>query len=300
MKELRGIIAPVPTPFAVSEELALDKLAQNLSHWSKTRLSGFVLLGSTGEFVYLTTDEKKAVFEKAREAIPKDRLMLAGTGSESTRETVALTRWAGELGADFAMVVTPAYYKRAMRPEILRAHYIEVAEKSPIPIVLYNVPIFTMLNMEAELAVELASHPNIVGIKDSSGNLLQLQEICRLAPEGFAVLTGAGSLLLASLTVGASGAILAVANVAYDLCVDLHEAFDQGDLARARQLQSRLVPINRAVTTDYGIGGLKALLDRLGFYGGPPRSPLGRPTTEIQEKLARVQAESCTQEVSRT
>jgi 4-hydroxy-2-oxoglutarate aldolase len=185
-----------------------------------------------------------------------------------------------------------------MKPEVLRAHYIEVAEKSPIPIVLYNVPIFTMLNMDAGLAVELASHPNIVGIKDSSGNFLQLQEICRLAPEGFSVLTGSASLLLASLTVGASGGILAAANVAFDLCVDLKEAFEKGDLARARQLQSRLVPINHAVTVEYGIAGQKALLDRLGFYGGPPRSPLRRPSSEIQETLVRVHSASCTQEVS--
>jgi 4-hydroxy-2-oxoglutarate aldolase len=298
MKELKGIIAPIPTPFNDNEELALDELGRNLERWSQTKLSGFVLLGSTGEFVYLTTDEKKAVFQKAREVVPSDRIMLAGTGSESTRETIALTRWAGELGVDFAMVVTPAYYKKAMKPEILRAHYIEVAEKSPIPIVLYNVPIFTMLNMDAELAMELASHPNIIGIKDSSGNFLQLQEMCRLAPEGFSVLTGSASLLLASLTVGAAGGILAAANVAFDLCVDLKEAFEKGDLARARQLQNRLVPINKAVTVDYGIGGQKALLDRMGFYGGPPRSPLRRPSADIVEELVRVHTEACTEEVS--
>jgi 4-hydroxy-2-oxoglutarate aldolase len=196
------------------------------------------------------------------------------------------------------MVVTPAYYKKAMKPEILRRHYIEVADNSPIPIVLYNVPIFTMLNMEAELVAELSSHPNIVGIKDSSGSVLQLQEIRRLAAEGFAVLTGNASLLLASLAVGASGAILAAANVAFDLCADLEEAFQRGDLAKARELQDRLVPINRAVTTDYGIAGQKALLDRIGYYGGPPRSPLLPPGAEIAEKLLQVYNETCSRETS--
>lgn len=300
MKELKGIIAPVPTPFHDGEELALDRLEENLKRWNETRLSGFVLLGSTGEFVYLTTDEKKAVFERARRVIPEDKLMLAGTGCESTRETIALTRWAGELGVDYAMVINPFYYKRGMKPEILRAHYTEVADSSPVPIVLYNMPLFTMLNIEAGLVLELASHPNIIGIKDSAGDVLQLQTICQSAPAGFSVLTGAASLLLACLTVGASGAILAAANVAYDLSTDLYEAFHRGELERARELQRRLVPINRAVTAEFGIGGLKALLDRMGFYGGPPRRPLRRPSTEIQDKLVRLHAENCIQEVGRS
>jgi 4-hydroxy-2-oxoglutarate aldolase len=300
LKELKGIIAPVPTPFARNEELALDRLADNLNRWGKTRLSGFVLLGSTGEFVYLTNDEKKAVFEKARETISNDKLMLAGTGCESTRQTIALTKWAGELGIDYAMVVNPFYYKRGMKPDILRAHYTEVAEASPVPIVLYNMPPFTGLNLNADLVVELASHPNIRGIKDSSGDVLQLQEICRSTPEDFSALTGTGGLLLACLTVGGSGGILAVANVAFDLCADLYEAFEKGDLARARQLQGPLASINAAVPTQFGVGGVKALLDRMGFYGGPPRRPLRRPSKEIQDKLVQIHAESCTQEVRPT
>jgi 4-hydroxy-2-oxoglutarate aldolase len=300
LKDLKGIIAPIPTSFDESEELALDHLGENIARWSQTRLAGFAVLGSTGEFVYLTPEEKKAVLGRARDGIPADKLMLAGTGCESTRETLALTRWAGEAGADFAMVVTPAYYKRAMKPDILRAHYLEVADHSPIPIVLYNVPIFTMLNMGADLAVELASHPNIVGMKDSAGDILQVQEICRLAPPDFSVLTGAGSLLLAALTVGARGAILAVANVAYDLSIDLLEAFEHGDLARARKLQHRLVPINKAVTTDYGIAGLKSLLDQLGFYGGPPRTPLRRPQPDVQQKLIEIYSRAAKLEVGRS
>jgi 4-hydroxy-2-oxoglutarate aldolase len=298
MKDLKGIIAPVPTPFDENEELALDRLAENLSRWSRTRLHGFVLLGSTGEFVYLTTDEKKRVFEKARDTIPKDKLMLAGTGCESTRQTIALTKWAGELGVDYAMVINPFYYKRGYKPEILRAHYLDVAEASPVPIVLYNMPPFTGHNLNADLVIELASHPNIVGIKDSSGDVLQLQEICRSAPESFSALTGSGSLLLACFTVGASGGILAVANVAYDLCVDLYEAYKKGDIERARRLQNPLVPINNAVTAQFGIGGVKALLDRIGFYGGPPRRPLRRPPKEAQDELVQIHAECCTPEVS--
>lgn len=293
MRELRGIFAPIPTPFADSEELALDRLQKNLERWSATRLAGFAVLGSTGEYVYLGREEKKAVLGRAREAIPGEKIMLAGTGCESTRETVELTRWAGEMGADFSLVVTPAYYKRAMKPDILRRHYLEVAEKSAVPLVLYNVPIFTALNLSPELVLELTSHPNIAGIKDSAGDLLQLQEMCRLAPERFSVLTGSAEILLASLTVGARGGILAVANVAHDLCADLFEAFERGEPAEARRLQSKLVPITRSVTTEHGIPGLKALLDQIGFYGGPPRGPLGRPPAEVQEKLARIYAEAC-------
>ena len=298
MKELKGIFAPVPTAFDVNEELALDRLADNLKRWAQTRLRGFLILGSTGEFVYLTTDEKKAVFERARQVIPRDRIMLAGTGCESTRETIALTRWAGELGVDYALVISPFYYKRGMKPEILRAHYEEVAEASPIPILIYNMPIFTGLNMDPDLVLELASHPKIVGIKDSAPDVLQVQTICQSAPEGFSVLTGAANLLLACMTVGASGGILAAANVAYDLSVDCYEAHRQGDLQRARELQHRLALVNQAVTTQFGIGGLKALLDRMGFYGGPPRRPLRRPSTKIQDKLVEVHAANCLQEVS--
>jgi 4-hydroxy-2-oxoglutarate aldolase len=298
LKELKGIIAPIPTAFDESQELALDPMAGNLERMGKSRLAGFAILGSTGEFVYLTPEEKKAVLERARQVIPEEKIMLAGTGSESTRETIHLTRWAGELGADFAMVVTPAYYKRAMKPEVLRAHYLEVADQSPLPVVLYNVPIFTMVNLGAGLVAELSSHPNIVGIKDSAGDMLQLQEICRLTPDDFSVVTGAGSLLLASLTLGARGAILAVANVAYDLCVDLLEAFTRGDLARARQIQHRLVPINRAVTTEYGIAGLKYILEQQGLYGGPPRAPLRRPGPDVQDQLMQILAKSLDVEVS--
>ncbi len=300
MKELKGIIAPIPTAFDDNEELALDRLADNIKRWSETRLAGFAVLGSTGEFVYLTEKEKKAVLGRAREEISSDKIMLAGTGCESTRQTVALTRWAGETGADFAMVVTPAYYKRAMTPDALRAHDLEVAEQSPIPVVLYNVPIFTMLNMGAELAVELASHPNIVGMKDSAGDILQLQEICRLAPTDFSVLTGSGSLLLAALTVGARGAILAVANTAYDLAVELMEAFERGDLERSRKLQHALVPVNKALTIDFGIAGLKFLLDQIGFYGGPARTPLRCLERDAQQKLIEIHSRAAKVAVSRS
>ena len=288
MKELNGIIAPIPTSFDEREDLALDRLTENIERWSQSRLSGFAVLGSTGEFVYLAREEKERVLGRAREAIPADRVLLAGTGCESTRETIALTRFAAKAGADLALVVTPAYYKRGMKPEVLRAHYFEVAENSPIPVVLYNIPGFTGLNLSAELVVELAAHSNIVGIKDSSGDLPQLQEICRLAPDDFAVLTGAGSLLLASLVAGARGAILAVANVVPDLCVDLVEAFQRGDLARARTLQHHLSPINKVVTFDYGVAGLKSLLDQIGFYGGPPRRPLRGVSAEVREKLLEI------------
>ncbi len=299
MKPLKGVIAPVPTPFSDDEELALDKLSDNLKRWSKTRLAGFVLLGSTGEFVLLTTDEKKAVIEQGRKTISDDKLVIAGTGCESTREAIALTRWAGELGVDYAMVVNPFYYKREMKPAVLKAHYLEVAEASPIPVIIYNIPPLTSINLGPELVTELASHPNIVGIKDSAGDVLQIQEYCRSAPEDFAVLTGSAPALLSCLTVGAAGGILGAANVAYDLCVDLVDAFEAGDLPKARRIQNRLVPISRAVTVEHGIGGCKALLDHLGFYGGPPRRPLRRPTDEAKEKLIQVHNEFGVQEASR-
>jgi 4-hydroxy-2-oxoglutarate aldolase len=293
MKPLAGIVAPIPTCFDEAQDLALDRLAENLARWNRTGLSGFAVLGSSGEFVYLSQDEKKSVLEKAREAIPASKLMLAGTGCESTRKTVALTRWAGGMGADYAMVVTPSYYKRSMTSQALSKHFLTVAEASTIPIVLYNVPVFTGLNMPLAVVSELATHPNIAGIKDSHGDIEQLQDIYLSTPDDFAVLTGAGHLLLAALFAGARGGILGVANVAFDLCLGVVAAFERGDHVAARRLQARLIPVSRAVTSGFGIAGMKALLDRIGFYGGPVRAPQTPVSDEARERLECIYAASC-------
>ena len=290
-RELGGIIAAIPTPFDGNEDLALDALTSDIRRWNATRLDGYTVLGTTGEFVSLTTDEKKSVIECARDAIAEDKTMLAGTGEESTREAAELSRWAGEIGCDYAIVVTPHYTRMAFSDDSLPQHFNRVADASSIPVVIYHIPACTGIDLAPETVAEIAEHPNIAGIKDSSGNVYALQQMRHLCPEEFSVLTGAAQVLHAALTVGADGAILAEACSAYDLCADLADAFAAGEIERSRALQERLASFNRILIGKHGIPGVKALLERTGFYGGPCRSPLTSvPAVAVAELVAAFEA----------
>ena len=279
-----GVFPPIPTPLAEGE-VAHDKLSENIAQWNQTGLAGYVVLGSNGENVYLSEAEKRAVIVTARKATPSSKLLVVGTGHESTRLTIESTQTAADLGADGALVVTPSYYRGQMTTEALYRHYVSLADASPIPILVYNVPKFTGLNIAPTLVARLAEHPNIVGVKDSAGNIGQLIEIIRLAPPEFEVLVGNAPTYYSALGVGAIGAVLALANVAPRECVAIKELFDQGKLDEARALHFRLMPVGRAVTGQFGIGGLKAALDLLGYYGGNPRSPLFYPRPEEVEEI---------------
>ncbi len=269
-----GIYAPIPTPFDRRGEIAWERLKENLDRWAATPLAGLVVLGTNGEFVYLDSREKERMVEFVRANFPADRKVIAGTGAESTRQTIQATRRAAELGADAVLVLNPHYYKAQMTPRALEHHYRQVADASPVPVMLYNMPRNTGLNLPPELICALSTHPNIVGIKDSSGNLVQIAQVCANAAEGFAVFAGSGSFLLAALAVGCVGGTLAVANIMARECVELMQAYRLGRLEEARRLQYRILPVNAAVTTRWGVPGLKAAMDMLGYYGGPPRAPL--------------------------
>jgi len=284
---LEGIIAAIPTPFHPNETLNLEALESNVKRWNDTSLTGYTVLGTTGEFVSLTPDEKKRVLERAREATPREKVFLAGTGAESTFETVELTRWAATLGADYAIVVTPHYNRRWFAPQSLVEHYHRIADASRIPIVVYHIPACTGLPLEPATIARIAEHGNVAGIKDSSGDVLALQETKRLCPEEFAVLTGSAQILLAAFTVGASGAILADACAAWDEPAELQEALSAGEIDRARAIQMRLARFSREVVSNRGIPGVKALLDRMGFYGGPPRLPLLPLTADAADDVER-------------
>jgi 4-hydroxy-2-oxoglutarate aldolase len=249
-------------------------LVENLEHWNTYDLAGYVVLGSNGEAVYLSAQEKQRVLETARRAIPADKVLIAGSGGESTRETIAQTRRAAEAGADVALVITPHYYGGKMTPEALARHFQAVAESSPIPIVLYNVPKFTHVDMDATTVARLAQHPNVVGVKDSGGNVAKLADVVRLAAPDFQVLAGSAGFFLAGLMLGAVGGVLALANVAPQQCIDVYRLSLAGQWDQAAELQRLMVPVNAAVTAHFGIAGLKAALDMLGYYGGPVRSPL--------------------------
>lgn len=274
MIDLKGIYPPIPTSFDEQGDLALDKMKQNLTTLSQYGLAGFLVLGSNGETVMLTELEKISVYEAARQAIPDNMLMLAGTGGQSTRETVELTRCAAGAGADAAVVLNPYYYKGLMTKDALVRHYHTVGDKSEIPVIIYNMPANTGLDMTADSILAIAEHPNIIGLKDSGGNLTKMGEIIMKARPGFQVLAGSAGFLLPALSIGAVGGILALANIAPRQCLEICERFNSGQLKEARVIQISLICLNNMVTREHGVPALKTAMDLLGMYGGPCREPI--------------------------
>lgn len=271
---LRGVFPPIPTPFDARGEVDHGALAANLERWNTYGLTGYVVAGSNGEAAFLTEDERRHIWETARQAIPATKLLIAGTGCESTRQTIALIQVAAEAGADAALVVTPHYYANMISPQALLRHYQAVAEASSIPIILYAVPKFTHVDLDAATIARASVHSNIVGIKDSSGDLIKLADTIGSTSPDFQVLAGSGGFFLAGLAVGAVGCVPALGNVAPQEVVDIRHLFEARRTEEAAELQRRMIPVNTAVTTRFGIPGLKAALDMLGYYGGPVRAPL--------------------------
>ena len=290
MREFDGVFIPVPTPYK-GDAVATDRLKGNLERWNETGLGGYVILGSTGEFPMLSEAERDAVLVAARESIPREKAFIAGTGSNATLITIRQTRRAAELGADAAIVITPHYFTKAFsQPAAQVRHYLAVADASPIPVMLYNFPLNTGINLEPDTVARIAEHPNVCGIKDSSGNIPQAAQIIHLTPKSFHVLVGAAAALLPALTIGSAGGILALAVIAAREFVDVHALARQGRWDEAKEIAARMMRADRGVPGRYGIGGLKAALDLQGFYGGPCRAPLGTPDgdaiDDIKECLA--------------
>ncbi|HHY69519.1 MAG TPA: dihydrodipicolinate synthase family protein [Bacillota bacterium] len=285
----QGIFAPIPTPF-IDEEIAYDKLGENLAKWGNTGLSGIVVLGSNGEQPNVDEEEKVELWAYARKHFPKDKLVIAGTGCESTRATIRVTKKAADVGADAALIISPHYFKANMTDAALEQYYKDVADASPIPILLYNMPANTGLNMTPSLVKRLCHHPNIKGIKDSSPNIVQISEILRDVPQDFAVFAGSASFLMPSLVMGASGGTLALANVAPDLCVNIYDFVRTGQFDKARAIQKSILRLNNLVTAKYGVAGLKAALDMIGYFGGLPRRPI-LPLGEREKEEIKVALE---------
>ncbi len=295
MINLQGIIPPVPTPFTRTGDVdtaALQELLQRL----EPQVDGFLLLGSNGEAAFLTAAERRQVVEAARAVISKTKPLLVGTGGEATQLVTARNREAHELGADAVLVLPPHYYPAAMTDTVLRTHYETLADESTLPVLLYNIPSVTTLALSPTLIASLAQHPNIVGLKDSSGNVAALSETMRRVPKDFQVMTGSAPTFLAALALGARGGILAVANVAARPCRGLYDAFHKGDLETARALQFSLNPLAQAVTTRFGIPGLKAALKLQGLDAGYPRAPLLEftDTAELESLLAPLNVDTLT------
>jgi 4-hydroxy-2-oxoglutarate aldolase len=281
--KLHGIYPPLTTPFADDGALALDRLQENIARYNRTRLAGYVLTGSTGEAVLLNWEEVERVWAAAREAAGADKLLIAGTGVESTAETIERTNRAAALGYHAALVKTPHYYKPQMTSAAEVEHFLRVADAARIPILLYSVPQFTGLALEAAVVARLAGHANIIGIKESSGNVQRVTEIIQATPPGFQTLVGSATTLYPSLVVGAVGGVLALACALPELCVELYEVSRAGDADRARTLQHRCVPPTLKFVAELGIPGVKYAMDCLGYYGGASRRPL-LPLTEAQKR----------------
>lgn len=286
--DLNGILPPIATPFDKKGNIAHEELTRNVARLSQSGIRGVLVLGSNGEYPYLSEGEKRDAIKTVVTATPDDMVVMVGSGCESTRETIRLTKDCANLGAHAALVVTPCYYGGKMTPMALQDHFGQVASQSPIPILLYNVPKFTSINIDLATILKLSHHPNIVGIKDSSGNVAQLGEILVRTDDDFQVLVGTAGVLHAALTLGCPGGILALANVAPRECVQIQKLLADGQVEQARDLQLKMLPVNRAVTATYGIAGLKATLDMVGYFGGEPRSPLMPLDETAREELKQI------------
>ncbi|MGC9530435.1 MAG: dihydrodipicolinate synthase family protein [Candidatus Bipolaricaulaceae bacterium] len=290
--KLEGVLPPVSTPFDEQGELDAEALRGNLARLGRFGLAGFVVLGSNGESVHLSEGEARRVMETARSATSEQRVLIAGVGRPSTRETLQWSRYAAAAGADATLVLPPSYFRNQMTPEVLVDYFREVADGSAIPVTLYNMPACTGIDLDVETVLRLAEHENIVGIKDSSGNMAKLGELCQCAPQGFAVLVGTAGALVPALVLGAAGGIVALANIAPQECLDMYWDVRHGDTAAARAVQLRLMRLNRAVTRGWGVPALKAAMDMLGLFGGPPRRPLPPLPQGEREALRRLLADA--------
>lgn len=284
-EQLRGILLPLTTVFTNGDEIDAAKLRENISKWNKTGICGYVMLGSTGERVHLDEREYLHVIETSRAGVPNDFAFIVGAGQQSTAGTIKEIRKAAQLGADAVLVITPHYYRSAITQDTLVRYYTAVADASPVPLLLYSMPALTGIKIEPETIARLSKHPNIAGVKDSSNDVAGFCETVRLCPDDFAVMTGNGTVLLDALRAGATGGILAVGCVAPEMCVEIFRAFHAGDLDHASALQAKLTPLATAVTTRFGIGGLKTALDMAGYHGGPVRAPLQMPDENARREI---------------
>lgn len=287
MKTFEGIVPPLVTPFREDGGLDLQGFEKNFALYSECDLGGYLVLGSNGEAVVLEEEEKLALIRAARRAA-QDRFLLVGTGLESTQATIELTKKAADLGADGALVLTPHYYRSQISFEVLRGYYEAVADASSIPVFLYSVPSFTGIPFPPTLASALAAHPRVRGMKESSGDLNLLGQILASVPDSFTVACGSAPVAYPAFCLGARAAILAVACCAPRAASNLYEAFQKGDHPRAKALQAALTPLAVAVTSTFGVAGLKAAMDIAGLRGGAVRSPLRRVSATAEAEIRRL------------
>ena len=284
-KPFAGIFTPIVTPFTADDAVDERALRSNVDRWMKTPLTGLVVLGSNGEAAQLDDTEADRVVEIVRERVPSNRPLIAGTGRESTKATSAATARAAAAGVDAVLVRTPSFFKAQMTAEIFLRHDTEVADASRVPVLLYNVTMFTGVTMPVEAVERLAAHPNIVGMKESGGDIGYISELVTRTPDDFTVLAGSATTFFHALCCGCDGAILALAALLPEACVRMQALVREERLAEARVLQHTITPLARSVGGTYGVAGLKAALDLSGYNGGVPRPPLRPAPPHVVETI---------------
>ena len=284
---ISGIFPALTTPFEKGD-LSVSQLKSNIEKFERIDLAGYLVLGSTGESVLMNDREGIKAVETVCASASEGKTIIAGTGMQSTRATIEFTNLAADAGAHYGLVVTPFYFKRQMTAENLETYYREVADRTKIPILMYNVPKFTGLDMPLKAILSLADHPNIAGLKESSGNIALMGELIKSCPEDFVIFQGTGSVLFTSLMLGARGGILALSNMAPAETVQIFEMLKAGELEKAREIQMRLISLNEMVVNTYGVPGIKCALDQLGYFGGLPRPPLQPVGQEIEDVIGRL------------
>jgi len=284
-ENLRKVLLPITTPFR-SELVDHDAVRANLDRWTTTGVGGYVILGSTGERVHLDEREYHATIESCRAIVPRSMAFIVGAGQQSTIGTIKEIAKAADAGADAVLVITPNYYRSAITQEVLISYYKAVADAAAVPVLLYSMPALTGIKIEPETIAQLSTHPNIIGVKDSSNDVTGFKRTADLCPAEFAVMSGNGTVFLDALEARATGGILAVGCVVPEVCVEIFRLFKAGELERARTLQNKLTPLAAAVTTRFGIGGLKAALEMAGYRGGEVRAPLQPPSERARAEIA--------------
>ncbi len=291
IQNFRGIFPALTTPF-VNGKFSKEKFSGNISKFKKFDYSGYLVLGSTGESILLTDGEKLSIVESACALIPSGKKVIVGAGRDTAEATVEFIEKISDFDPDAALVVTPFYYKSQMTTKVMINYFTQVADKSGIPVLIYNVPKFTGISIQIEAVKELMEHPNIAGIKESSGSLEFIEEIIRIRKPGFSVFTGAGSIICPSLMMGANGAVVAVGNIDLGTTVEMYNAYKYGDINRAKDIQFNLIEVNKKIAGAFGIPGIKHALDLLGFYGGDPRPPLLPLENSNKEKIKTILLEA--------
>jgi 4-hydroxy-2-oxoglutarate aldolase len=284
---IKGVLPPLITPFDREGRLDFGMHERNLEKWNEDRLSGFVVLGSNSETAFLSEDEKLELIENTVRTVSRDRLVIAGTGLESTAETLHFTNKAAARGADAALVLPPYFYRSQMIEKVLIDHYVTLADRADMPILLYNAPKFTGLELPVSVIAELSHHPNIIGLKDSSGNVAQLIRLKRMVSSGFNLIAGTASIWLPALVCGIEAGIMALANCLPNECAGIQDAYTRGNLPQALEMYEKVFPLNDLVTETFGISGLKYATNLAGYEAGYVRKPLPELSDENKLVISR-------------